>query len=253
LPKLNNNSNNSNNSNHSNNINNSNHSNNDDDKSNRDNTSNKDKNLNDNVSEPLIIAADYKIFPDFKNPNHKSIILTSLNNLINGSQNEFKKKISETNYQKETQRDKVNYLERNKVNQHYKSRRSLEPISQLKFTSSKEIIINSTHPKLKKNVNRSASNPNFQNIPYSQLGQHGSVKSLSDLSSFWENNDRKSVPSQPSIISENNFYNNSAMEVEENQNKLKEIENKITLTIDEEDLIKHFVLIENWMDFDHVN
>ena len=154
---------------------------------------------------------------------------------------EFNKKQLDSNY------NMVN-LEKIKVNHHYKSRKSLEPLSQLKFTSSKEIIINANNPKknIRNAVNRSVSIP--------VLNQHASVRSLSDLSSLWENNDRKSVVS---IHSENNYHS----EFEESQlnqfklNDLKEVrdsEKDVMLTIDEEDLIKHFVLIENWMEFDHV-
>jgi len=179
-----------------------------------------------------------KIFPDLKNKNHQSIILTGLNKILYNTQTE--EFLSKETSSKSTSQLKLNSFEKNKVYKNHKSRKLLEPLSQLSFTSSKEIIINTIYPKKKRHMSKSISNLSIQ--------PNKSVKCLSDISAL-DNNliEKKSIYSESNDVEFESAYGG------DNLNKIIENENDVTIIISEEDLIKHFVLIENWMEFDHVS
>ncbi len=216
---------------------------------------------------PTNTNPEYQIFPDLRNPKHKNIMLTGLNNIVNSTQPEFNTKM----YKSSTN---ITLLEKQKVNQNFRSRKMLEPINNLKFTSSKEIILNSIYPRKKKDMNRSISIPVLKS---------SSIKNLTELAIAFEkenkeretnlnnsNFDKKSIISDTHINNINvidnvqNIYNleseNGDKDKEEgeiddlkNSSRIKEIETEVTLIIDEELLVKHFVLIGNWMDLDQVS
>ena len=178
-----------------------------------------------------------KIFPDLKNKNHQSIILGLNKILYNTQSEEF---LSKEASSRSTSQLKLNSFEKNKVYKNHKSRKFLEPLNQLSFTSSKEIIINTIHPKKKRYMRKSISNSSIQ--------PNNSVKCLSEISAF-DNN----LIEKKSIYSESNIFEFESAYGGDNLNKIREYENDVTIIISEEDLIEHFVLIENWMEFDHVS